>query len=258
MATSATPGPVGNIDITGAQTVVEWSKPDSQTSYLHSSSVESAEAGQTTFDCHFCPKSGSASFRLRASVQLKGLGRKATTLFVFIASERIQTLACNISERTRMPDAVRKVLGDGDILLMRFGLSQPVDLVVPPHSPFVPKKKIFWDMFDSLKVLAQQTSFTVYLKLEKPPSQECLEALCNVVSSGRLSTNPAHVDISRLYDGKGGKVLVGAELALPADVTAPVDSPPPYEDAGPPPPAPPLDTNIEKGMQLCSFRDGVG
>lgn len=257
MAT-ATSGSVGTIAITGAQAVVEWSKPHSQASYLCSSDVESPDIGQTTFDCHFCPEASSASFRLRASVQLKGLGRKATPLFVLISPERIQTLVCNVSRQACVPDAVRKVLGDGDILSMRFGLSRPADLVVPPHSPFVPKKKIFWDIFDSLKMLAQQTSFVIYFRLENGPPQECLEALCNAASSGSLSTNPAHVDISRLYDGQGGKVLAGAELALPDNVTAPLDFPPSYDDVGPPPPAPPFDKHIQKGMLSCLVQHDIG
>lgn len=243
MTSSTTSGASGNIDVTGVRVVVEWSKPNSQACYLCSSDAESPEAGQITFDCHFRPALSVASFRLRAPVLLKGLGRKITPLFVFIAPERIQSLACRGPDQTPVSEDVRKALGDGDILSMRFGLSEPADLVVPPHSPLVPKKKVFWDIFDSLKMLVQETSFVIYLKRDDLPSQLSLTSLCNAISTRSTTTSTAHADISRLYDGKGGKVLMGADLALPA--TAALDPPPSYDDAGPPPPAPP----IEKGTR---------
>lgn len=247
MTSSPTPGSSDNIDVTGARVVVEWSKPDSQTSYLCSSDAESPEAGQISFDCHFRPSLNSASFRLRAPILIKGLGRKSTPLFVFIAPERIQSLSCHGTDQTPVSEVVRKALGNGDILSMRFGLSEPADLIVPQHSPLLPKKKIFWDTFDSLKMLVQETSFVIYLKRDDTLSQPALTSLCNAISARSVTTSTAHADISRLYDGKGGKVLRGADLAIPA--TAPLESPPSYDDAGPPPPAPP----IEKGKRICSF-----
>lgn len=243
MVSSTTPGSPDCLDITGARTVVEWTKPDGQACYLSSIDNESAEAGQITLDCHFRPSSKSASLRLRAPILLKGLGRKPAPLFVFIAPERIQSMSHASVEPTQIPNDVRKTLGGDDIASVRFTLSQPVDLVVPPHSPLVPKKKVFWDIFDALKMVAQEASFTIYLKQADLPFDDSLRLLCSAVCAGDLVTSDAHADVSRLYDGKGGRLLTGAGLSVPA--TAPVDSPPSYDDAGPPPPAP----SIEKGTR---------
>lgn len=245
MAATITPGSSDSLDITGARAVVEWLKPDGQTVYLSFSDTESLEVGPVTFDCHFRPSSSSASFRLRAPILLKGFGRRAAPLFVFIAPERIQSIARRGTEQGHVPDHVRKVLGDGGTTSMRFTLRQPADLVAPPHSPLVPKKKVFWDVFDSLKMFAQETNFVIYLRQEDGPSENSLVALCDAVSAGSLLTSAPHADVSRLYDGKGGRILTGADLALPA--TLPVESPPSYDDVDPPPPAPPT----EKGKRSC-------
>lgn len=247
MVDATTPGSPDCLDITGARTVVEWTKPDGRACYLSSVDTESAEAGQITLDCHFRPSSKSASLRLRAPILLKGLGRKPTPLFVFIAPERIQSMSHAIVEPIHVPDGVQKTLGGDGITSVRCTLRQPADLVVPPHSPLVPKKKVFWDIFDALKMVAQEMSFTLYLKQADLPSGDSLPLLCSAVSSGDLVTSDAHADVSRLYDGKGGRLLTGAGLSIPA--AASMDSPPSYDDAGPPPPAP----SIEKGTDRDLF-----
>lgn len=218
--------------------VIQWSKHDGQPCFLSSIDSESLEAGQVTFDCHFRPSSSTASFRLRAPMLLKGLGRKITPFFLFIAPERVQSLVYEDANKTHLPDNV-KLMGDGDVVALRFKLGHACDLVVPPQSSLVPKKKVFWDVFDSLRLLSQEVDFVAYLRLGDLPSQDYLISFCEAVTAGKLATSTAHADIARLYDGKGGKVLGGEDL--PA--AAPVDSPPSYEHLGPPPPAPP----IEKG-----------
>lgn len=248
MAALATYGSSDSLDITGARAVVEWSKHDGQACHLSSpSDSESLEVGQVTFDCHFRPSSSSASLRLRAPILLKGFGRKATPLFMFIAPERIRSIGHHAVDKAHVSDNVRKILGDGGITSLRFTLNQPADLVAPTHSSLVPKKKVFWTIFDSLKMLAQETNFVIYLSQKDYPSENSLVPFCDAVSAGGLTTSTPHADVSRLYDGEGGRVLTGADLALPDAL--PIESPPSYDDAGPPPPAPP----IEKGKRHYPF-----
>lgn len=91
-------------------------------------------------------------------------------------------------------------------------------------------------------MLAEETSFVLYLKQDDVTSKGSLMALCKGVSAGNLITSSAHAHITRLYKGAGGKIFEGQSVPLPN--TGPVDSPPPYTDASPTLPAPPL----EKGQ----------
>lgn len=239
-STSASSSP-DIIQITGARVVVEWLNPDGQVCLLPASDSTITEHGPVTLDCHLRPSTKMASFRLRAPVALKGLGRKMTPLFMFFAPERIQSLTYDGAQKTQVSGTVRKLLGDGDMINLRFRLSEAGDLVVPPYSSVVPKKKVFWDLFDGLKNLSQQTDFVLHLSRDDVPSEDVLVSFCEAVSGGKLTTSAAHADISRLYDGNGGKLLQGADLAVSA--SASMDKPPSYDELGPPPPAPP----VEKG-----------
>lgn len=240
-ASTATSDLPSIIQITGARVVVEWSKANGETCVLSAKDASSTEAGLVTLDCHCRPLLQSASFRLRAPVLLKGLGRKITPLFMFIAPERIESLTFDEARTINASDTVRAVMGECDIVTLCFKLRQTSDLVVPTHGPPVPKKKVFWDLFDSLKDLSQQTEFLMHLRRDDVPSKDEMVTFCKAVSGGKLITSAAHADIARLYDGKGGKLLQEEDLAVPA--SAPLDTPPSYDELGPPPPAPP----IEKG-----------
>lgn len=169
---------------------------------------------------------------------LKGLGRKITPFFLFIALERISSLTYEDATETHLPDN-DKHMGNSGLVGLRFKLSHAGDLVVPPQSSLMPKKKVFWELFDSLKLLSRQLDFVVYVRPADLPSQVRLLSFFEAVTAGKLVTSTAHADVARLYDGKGGKVLAGEDLAVRA--TAPEDSPPSYDHLGPPPPAPPLE-----------------
>lgn len=228
-----------NLDIQGARVAVQWTQPDGRTSFLCS---DDSEAGQIAFDCHFRPQVNTASFRLRAPLLLKGFGRKTTPFYMFFPSERVESLVCSdLAAKDVVDTDVRNTFGgDDDIVSLRFTLRQLGDLVVPLlKTPLVPKKKAFWDLFDSLKMLAQESSFVVYLAQKSVPSRESLLALCDAVTAGKLTASVTHMDIGRLYDGKGGKVLACQDLDVPTDL------PPSYGDVGPSPPGPP----VEKGEE---------
>lgn len=238
VASTTTSSLPDTIHITGVRVVVEWSKPNGQACFLSASDQTSAESGLVTLDCHVHLSSNTASVRLRAPVLLKGLGRKMTPLFMFFAPERIESLIFDGTQKMHVSDNVRMLMGAGDIVALRFKLSQAGDLVVPPQTPLVPKKKVFWDMLDSLKELAHKTDFFMYLRRDDVPLDDGMVSFCEAVSAGKLTTSTAHADITRLYDGKGGKLFQGEDLAVPA--SAPVDTPPSYDELGPPPPAPPI------------------
>ncbi|CAN8099285.1 unnamed protein product [Discula destructiva] len=128
---------------------------------------------------------------------------------------------------------------DGDVVALRFKLGHAGDLIVPQQSSLVPKKKVYGDVLDSLKLLSQELDFVVYLRSSDLPPQNCLLSLCEAVTSGRWTTSTGHADIATFYDGKGGKVLRGEDLAVSA--TGTLESPPSYDHAGSPPPAPVLE-----------------
>lgn len=249
MAATTSTSSLPDVQITGARVVVEWSKPNGQTCVLPANDSSHTESGLVTLDCHFRPSTKVASFRLRAPVLLKGLGRKMTPLFIFFAPERIQSLTYDGAQNVHVSDTVRKSVGDGDVVNLRFRLSQAGDLVIPPYDHLVPKKKVFWDLFDSLKDLSQQTDFHMYLRRDDVPSEDDLTSFCQAISGGNLTTSVAHAEITRLYDGKGGRILQREDLAVPASV--PTDTPPSYEELGPPPPAPP----VEKEPSVSSTID---
>lgn len=237
-SSSPVSGSSDNVDITGARAVVQWSGPNGQVYYMCSSDSQSSESGQITFDLHFRPSASAASFRLRAPIMLKGLGRKITPFFLFISPERVQSLVYSGPEETQVPDDVQRQLGSSGVVSLRFTLTQPADLIAPPHSPVVPKKKAYWDILDSLKLLSQEINLVIYLKQEQELSGESVTSLCQALSAGKLTTSTPHTDISRLYDGKGGKILTVSDFEMPASVIT--ESPPSYDELGPPPPAPPI------------------
>lgn len=240
-ASTATSSSSSIIQITGARAVVEWSKPTGEACFLSAKDASSTEAGLVTLDCYYRSSLQSASLRLRAPVLLKGLGRKMTPLFMFIAPERIQALTFDDAQTMPVSETVRAVMGESEVVTLSFKLRQTGDLIVPPYGPLVPKKKVFWDLFDSFRDLSQQTEFLMYLRRDDVPLKDDMNAFCEAVSDGKLTTIAAHADINRLYDGKGGKLLKNEDLATPA--SALLDTPPSYDELGPPPPAPP----IEKG-----------
>lgn len=254
MATSpASPGLQDNVDVVGARAVVEWSSVPGQTCRLPSSDFIASEADYITFDLYCRPATSIASLRIRAPIMLKGLGRKTTPLFLFIPPERIESVGLFGQDETKASEDVLKELGGSGAVSMRFKLTQPGDLVVPPQDPFVPKKKIYWDMFDSLKSLAGALEFVLYLSPDRIPSGASARSVADALSAGKFATSIAHADISRLYDGKGGKLLTCSDLlankATTSGLDEPLDSPPSYEKLGPGPPAPP----IEKGTTHYSL-----
>lgn len=220
----------------GAPAAVEWPDP--------TGGRPRALPSRVTLDLHLRPGTRTASLRLRAPIVLKGPGRRVTPLFFYIPPERIDALAFVGPADTRASDDVQKALlpggsravSSGTVVSLRVRLMRPGDLVAPPVSPVLPMKKTHWDLFDALRSLAQAFDFVVYWGLDKSPkSEESVRDVARALSAGQFTASLLpHADISRLYEGKGGRLLTGPDLTnKPA--------PGPVEPAEPGPPAPPIE-----------------
>lgn len=217
----------------GAPAAVEWPDP--------TGGQPRSLPSRATLDLHLRPGTRTASLRLRVPIVLKGPGRKVTPLFFYIPPERIDALAFVGPEDTRAPEDVQKALLPGGrassrTVSLRVRLTRPGDLVAPPVSPVLPKKKTHWDLFDALRSLAQALEFVVYWGLDKSPkSEESVRDVVCALSAGQFTASLlSHADISRLYEGKGGRLLTGSDLT-----NKPVFEP--VEPAEPGPPAPPIE-----------------
>lgn len=200
--------------------------------------------GDVTFDLRRVSSSNDAFFKLRATVVLKADASSKTALFVHIQPERIISLALdNVADDQLSAHqvAARRKLGK-DLTCLRFALTQPPDLIGPRLQSLTPKNKASGDILDSLRSLACQRHFAIYFS-QKALLKSRLVSLCESATTGVLKTNARQADLSSLYRGKGGEVIVVQKLSPAAgtscDTVPPHGSPPSYNELDPsPPPAP--------------------
>lgn len=214
------------LHVTGAHAVVEWTGPDAQPRYLYQSMHDVSR--QVTFVIQYDASLGTAFFKIRAPVGLKAAGYGRTLLYLHIPPSRITFLTDNTSEAA--PDVVKTKLGSNP-RRFQFSLVQPADLIVPPVT-LAPQNRSHGEIMDSLKLLAQETRFSVYFTHAALP-EPLLQSLCARIRS--LNPSNAAADLRGLYGGAGGKVLAGAEMCSPAPPNA---APPSYDELGPSPPGP--------------------
>lgn len=222
-----------SFDIYGAQAVVEWAGLDAQPRCLYHGSSDPSL--QVTFELRFDATSGAASFEVRAPVGLKAAGHQKTPLYLYIPPHRITSLSSRVPDA--IPDAVIMKLGPRPSRL-QFNLTQPADMVAPLVS-LSPQNKGHGDMLDSLKLVAQETRFSVYFA-QADMSEAHFRPLCDAVAARTLKSMNAAADLRGLYEGAGGKVLKGAELYILASKIAP----PSYSDLVPSPP----EAHVKLGM----------
>lgn len=128
-----------------------------------------------------------------------------TSLYLFIAPERIQHLYVESREESRN-DRYGSV-----IRTLHFVLSSPPFLVVPGDD-WEPWDDVSKATKDSLYGLAGETHFTISAKiLGSVVSGDTLREFCTAASCGRLSADPAREDTSNLC-GRRGKVVKGDSL----------------------------------------------
>lgn len=206
---------------------------------------------EATFDARRVDSTQDAFFKLRSTIVLKTSAPRKTPFFLFIHPERIQSLeldAAEAEETTRQEEA-RTTLGS-DTVRLRFTLTRPADLVGPRVPDLTPKNKASGDVLDSMRSLAQQVGFEIYLP-RNVLSQARLASLCKAASSGALKSIARQADLTSLYRGKGGQLFAQPD-APPGYVAPPPSSPPSYDELGPSPPLAPLKKPSGKPALLLS------
>ncbi|POS77137.1 hypothetical protein DHEL01_v204475 [Diaporthe helianthi] len=232
------PSPSFDIDRTPA--VVEWLGVDAEPRFLFDGDTDLSR--QVTFEMRFDAASQAAFFKIRVPIGLKGTGHDSvkTPLFLHIHPDRIASL--DYTSPIAVPDLVRTNLGSS-LSCFRFSLSRPADLVAPSISALVPQNKGYGEKLDSLKLLAQETTFSVYWKHPTALSDAQLRPLCDAVAARTLKSISAAAELQGLYGGAGGKVLEGSELCIPVPKTGL----PSYSELAPPPPGPPVNLSQKPG-----------
>lgn len=229
-AASAASSPSSNIDIS-TPAVVEWGS--------------TGVLSDVTFDARRLQSTNDAFFKLRSIVTLKAFSPAKTPLFVFVHPERIQALQIDDVEAEEASPA-RKKLGT-DVIRLRFVLTKPADLVGPKTADLTPKNKASGAVLDSLRSLARQDHFAIYIP-RNVLSRARLVVLCEKASSGGLKSIARQVDLTSLYRGKGGELINKPEEVDDAS-TASWNSPPSYDELGPGPPEAPLDSPSGKPLR---------
>ncbi|KUI64104.1 hypothetical protein VM1G_10878 [Cytospora mali] len=183
---------------------------------------------------HFNPSDKTILFRLHCFLDLlgqKGSPKARTSIYLYIQADRIQSIIV-LDDSSRKSDEVqeelRNRLGPGPMCL-QLALHSPADLVVP-SLPLWPTKKAHRAMLHSVGLLAEQTALTVYLRKDRVWSSSHLASLCRAVSKHELGPNREVADLSKLYNGHGGRLLRPDSLFSSNPV------PPSYGEVEPGPP----------------------
>lgn len=212
-ATTASAGSSSNenIDVTISPAAIDWLDDNGQRQSL--SHAPSSTHDHVKFDLKFEAESGTALFKVKTNVSLRGKRNKSNVYF-FIHPEHIQSLSLvNDNEDGEISSA--NTLGTTAYTL-HFALSAPAVFVVPADG-CVPKNEATRSTLLLLQDLAKRTSFNVAFPT-KTLSKDQLTVVCNEVSSpGRITTTPGLFNLSKLYGGKGGRVAHGGDDELEKD-----------------------------------------
>lgn len=228
-------------NMSGIPAVVEWTGIDAQPRFLFAHTKDPSR--RVTFEVQYNAASRAALFKIRVPIGLKAAGYAKTPLSIYIHSNILTSLECDVPEAA--PDVVRSSLGGPR--RFQFSLAQPADLIVPLVS-LAPQNKGHGDMLDSLKLLAQETRFSVYIpqKHLTDASERFVRPLSEAIATQTIGFLQSAADLRGLYGGAGGKVLAGAELCGPVLNTAP----PSYDELAPAPPGPEAASG-KSGVFVC-------
>ncbi|PSR98945.1 hypothetical protein BD289DRAFT_479744 [Coniella lustricola] len=191
-----------------ARAVVEWVDADGHKQYLHQPGDDVSR--HVTVSIQYDASANTAMLKLRAPVDLKA-SPKRMPLYLYVHGDTIKSLIHDLSDAR--PAIVTSTLGHASHRL-QLSLAQPAHLIAP-HLSTVPKNKPQGEMIDSLKLLAQETLFTVYFAYPSL-STTSLESLCNAAAAQLLKPLQGATDLRSLYGARGGRVLEGVELCLPS------------------------------------------
>lgn len=211
-----------------APAVVEWEINNEK----HHLADPDPRSSRVTFEGRFYDNTALCSFfQLHIPVRLRGVTRD-TTILVPIYPDAIISLDPERFPST--PAIIDKKLRCSCICL-RFQLNRPISVIVPvaATTPLKPFRNPSGDVLDRLRSLVQVTSLCIYVPdLELSSAklhtiQAKLETLQKAFSRTR-SKPPVH-DLVCLFDGTGGKIVECLN-----------ESPPAYDQIGPPPPLAPI------------------
>lgn len=200
------------------------------------------------------PSTSTAFLKLRTSLVLKALSPAKTHLYLFIPPERIQTLAFDCSpEPDSTPLYISKALGSSFICL-RASLKSAADLIGPKSVGLKPKNQVEGRVLDELRSLARSTELAVLIPRHVISNEKVLH-VCYGISDRLLRSDPGHLDLACLYEGRGGQKVAVGESDTPSRIAPGKahqlcdDSPPSYDEAGPCPPAAPAPTALPAGKK---------
>lgn len=189
-----------NIDIAKSPAAIYWLDDNGQRQSLSHAPLTH---DHVTLDLKFEAESGTALFKVTANISLRGK-RNKSNVFLFIHPEQIQNLALVNDDKDGYISAADK-LGTSTYML-HFALSASAALVVPADD-CMPKNEATRSTLSLLQDLAKRSSFSLAFPT-RMISKNQLIAICNEVSSqGSITTMPGLVNLSKLYGGKGGRVM---------------------------------------------------
>lgn len=223
--------PSGDVHINAAPARLTWTDGDSP----QARSICHSAHDHILFHAEHDTSSDTAFFQIRANVALKARKDK-TNVFLSVYPERIESIALVAYEDG--DDTTSAQLGTSTYCL-QFTLSMPPALIVP-KTDLIPRQRSSGLLLDSLRGLAEQTTFKLHLPTTTLPKAQ-LESLCNAAFRGALSSMEKLKDVASLYGGKGGKIIQHdgqpAAASQAANVTASSAVPktedlPAYDDLG--------------------------
>ncbi|ROV87903.1 hypothetical protein VMCG_10277 [Cytospora schulzeri] len=244
------------IDVSAQQAIATWTADSQGCCRLDS----------LKFHIFHDPSANTAFFKLRAPVTFQTTAtnaKKTTAVWLFLAPERIATLAL---QRDEIDEATRKQLGPNAVCL-RFDLKRPATLVLPPDIDLNCKEQSNSETIVALRSLARATNLAISVSLSgRILSHAHLQSLCTAASTGSncaalpstsvtLVSSKHAADTVSLYGGKGGKVIEGDSPSLLV-MTRDEVSPPPYADIGASPPSMPASWPEKKRRRRASSDAG--
>lgn len=207
-----------NIDVTKSPAAISWLDNSGQKQQLCHSPVTH---DHVTLDIKFDAELVTALFKITINVSLKGK-RNKTNLFLFIYPEHIQKASLVDQGEDGYLSATSK-LGT-TTFVVTFELSTPVALVVPDDG-CVPKNEATRSTLFLLRDLAEKSSFSVAFP-KRAISKDRLVAVCQELSTqNRVRTMSSLANTSKLYGGKGGRVVRPGEQ-LYGDSMSPAETNP--------------------------------
>lgn len=209
--------------------VAEWDARDGDAQYL-------GHPAAATLDVRLDVPRRTASFKLRAIASLKPFDKRVS-VYLFIRPERVISLT-DVHGPVKQPvkDGLirtRKCPTPASILSLRFALEADALMAVGPpdaSTPPLPKTGPSARILDSLRSARGATTLTLHIA-RSSLTTDFFDALDIYLNERRLRQAPGEVE--SLYNGKGGK-----EMQWPADAADATrgESPPSYDELGPPPP----------------------